>query len=83
MKNNPPQQTQEQKRRKAYLSQYLKQIVVVSVLGKEVELEVKGIADGCVGISLWFDTLEHAIKWGGDASNILVGEYEALKREEE
>ncbi len=63
-------------KKKAYLSGYLKQTLTVGVLGKEVDLDVKGVADGCVGISLWFDTLEHAIEWGGENSNIQVGEYE-------
>ena len=60
----------------AWLVGSLKQTVYVSVLGREVPLEVKDLADGCVGVSLWFDTLEHATEYAGDKDEILKGQYE-------
>lgn len=60
----------------AYLVSLLKTKLSISVLGKEIPLEVKDIADGCVGVSLWFDTFEHAIKWGGEDCAIKKGMFE-------
>ena len=50
--------TNEQLRKKIekiYLAPKLKQNIAVSVMGREVELPCKDLADGCVGVSLWFE----------------------------
>lgn len=46
--------------------QLMKPTITVSTFGINKELPCSDIADGCVGISLWFESEESAKKWGGE-----------------
>lgn len=61
---------------KAYMVNSLKTDITVSVMGKEVDLPVKDIADGCVGVSLWFDSIDSAKDWGQDGDVISAATYQ-------
>ncbi len=50
--------------------QLMKPTITVSSFGMEKPLECSDIADGCVGISLWFDSEENAKKWGGEDADL-------------
>lgn len=50
----------------------VKSSLTVDVVGKEVELSVCDIADGCVGIVLVFDTPENAFKYNEKAQIVSV-----------
>lgn len=60
---------------KAYMVNSIKQDVTISVVGKEVNLPLCDLADGCIGVSLWFDTKEHALEWGQDGDVISEATY--------
>lgn len=47
----------------------------ISVLGREVKLPFKDIADGCVGCLLAFDTKKAAAEYAGDTGAIVQIEY--------
>ena len=60
---------------KAHMVNSIKQTVSVTVLGKEVELSLSDLADGCIGVSLWFDTEENAIAWADNEDTITEATY--------
>ena len=55
-----------------FLSMGVKSSLTVGVIGKEVELSVCDIADGCVGVALLFDTKENAFKHNEKAQIVSV-----------
>ena len=55
-----------------FLSMAVKSSLTVGVVGKEVELYVCDIADGCVGVALLFDTPENAFKHDEKAQIVSV-----------
>ncbi len=63
-----------------YLVNSMKQTLTVVAMGIERDLPLKGVAEGCIGVSLWFDTLEHAKAWGGDDAEITVGKYKKKEK---
>jgi len=66
----------EVKKKEAYMVSTITQTLTVSIMGKEVELPLKDLADGCIGVSLWFDTLEDAVEYAGDGDEIKKAIYE-------
>lgn len=60
----------------AYMVNTIKQDVTVMVMGQEKQLPLKDLADGCIGVSLWFDTQEHAIAWAEDGDFISKGNFQ-------
>lgn len=58
---------------KVYMVNSIKKELTVSVLGTDRDLPLKDLADGCIGVSLWFDNIEHAKKWAEDENTISVG----------
>lgn len=60
---------------KAYMVNSIKQEVTVQVMGGQIDLPLKDLADGCIGVSLWFDTIEHAKEWGADGDIISSATY--------
>ncbi len=65
------------KAKEAHMVSTITQTLTVSAMGKEVELPLKDLADGCIGVSLWFDTLENAVAYAGDGDEIKKATYEA------
>src|SRR5216684_3777914 len=61
----------------AYMASYIKRSIFVDVMGREIEMPLSGMAEGCVGVSLWFDSVEHAQEWAGDDSEIKMATYVA------
>ncbi len=61
---------------KAYMVNLITQKVTVSVMGKELDLPLKDLADGCIGVSLWFDSLDNAKAWATDGDFISEANYE-------
>jgi hypothetical protein len=61
-----------------WLAMSLKKKAEVSVLGRKVELAVSGMADGCVGCLLVFDTREAAAEYAGEGGQIV--QIEVTKR---
>ena len=57
---------------KIYLVDSLKTTISINVMGKEKQLSCNGLADGCVGISLWFDSEKSAKKYGGKKAYLLT-----------
>lgn len=57
----------------AFMVNTIKPQLQVSVLGSITDLSLKDAGDGCIGVSLWFDTLEHALKYA-DYDTSLVSE---------
>ena len=62
--------------KEAYMVSTIIRTLTVSVMGKDVELPLKDSADGCIGVSLWFDTLENAVAYAGDGDEIKKATYE-------
>jgi len=58
-----------------WLALYLAKEAEISVIGREVKLPFKDMADGCVGCLLAFDTKEAAAKYAGDNGAIVQIEY--------
>lgn len=57
----------------------IKQDVTIIAMGKEVDLPLKDLADGCIGVSLWFDTRKHALEWAEVGDVISEATYEKRK----
>lgn len=53
--------------KKLYMVSAIKETAVVSAMGIKKELSFSSLADGCVGVSLWFDTEENAKKYAPGA----------------
>ncbi len=63
----------------AYLVSTLATDAQISVFGIKNSVGLSGLAEGCVGVSLWFDTRKHAEEYlgeEGDKEIILSGTYE-------
>lgn len=60
----------------AYMVDSIKVNATVNVMGKEIQLPLSDLADGCIGVSLWFDTIEHATEWADDNDKISTATYE-------
>jgi hypothetical protein len=58
-----------------WLALCLKKEAEISVLGREVKLPFKDMADGCVGCLLAFDTKEAAAEYAGENVAIVQIEY--------
>lgn len=43
--------------------------ITVSIMGQNKTLPCSDLADGCIGVSLWFDTMENAVAYGENDSN--------------
>lgn len=54
-----------------WLALGLKKNASVRVLGKEVEVPFKDMADGCCGVLLAFGTKEAAVEYIGDGGHII------------
>lgn len=63
----------------AYMVHAIKQELYVQVMGQRVPLTVAGLADGCIGVSLWFDTLAHAAEYGGPEAKLSQAKVTDLK----
>ncbi len=66
----------EEPKKVAYFTPYIKQTLTIMVMDVERELPLSDFADGCMGVSLWFDTLEHAQEWAGKEAEIKMATYE-------
>lgn len=75
-----PLKTVEEKT--AHMVNSIKQDITVSVMGKHIDLPCSDLADGCIGVSLWFDTLENAVAYGEDGDHISHATYEPRKLSE-
>ena len=62
---------------KAYMVNSIKQDVTINAMGKEVNLPLSDLADGCIGVSLWFDTKKHALEWAQDGDVISEATYKS------
>ena len=63
--------------KEAHMVATIRQTLTVSVMGKSLELPLSDLADGCIGVSLWFDTLENAVEYAEDGDEIKKATYEA------
>ena len=54
-----------------YMVKTIKQELTASVYGREVPLSLKDAADGCIGVSLWFDTIEHALDYADNDPGLI------------
>lgn len=54
-----------------WLALSLKKEAEISLLGKTVKLPISGMADGCAGCLLAFETREAAAKYAGIGGNII------------
>lgn len=72
--------TSNKESKEAHMVGTITRTITVSVMGKEVELPLKDLADGCIGVSLWFDTLENAVAYAGDGDEIKKATYEPKVR---
>jgi len=61
--------------KEAHMVATIRQTLTVSVMGKSLELPLSDLADGCIGVSLWFDTMENAVAYGEDGDVITQGTY--------
>jgi hypothetical protein len=75
-----PKEKKAKKYKRAFMVSSIKQTATVDVWNQKVELPFSGLADGCVGVSLWFDTLENALAYtDNDGTEIQAGQYEELQ----
>lgn len=65
----------ENREQTAHMVNSIKPDITVSVMGQEKTLPCSDLADGCIGVSLWFDTLENAVAYGEDGDVITHGTY--------
>ena len=56
--------------RKGYMAHTVKETLAVEIMGKTKQLPLSDVADGCIGVSLWFDTYDNAAKWAGKSTKI-------------
>jgi len=50
----------------------------ISLLGNKVEIPVSGMAEGCVGCLLVFESSEQAAGYVGDGGNVVEIDFKAL-----
>ncbi len=58
-----------------YLAMSLKQHAEVSVFGNTVALPITGMADGCVGCLLVFESREAAAEYAGEGGSIVAVDF--------
>jgi hypothetical protein len=76
MMTNNQSNEPENREQIAYMVNSIKSDITVSVMGQNKTLPCSDLADGCIGVSLWFDTMENASAYGEDGDYISPGTYE-------
>lgn len=65
----------ENREQTAHMVNSIKPDITVSIMGQNKTLPCSDLADGCIGVSLWFDTMENAVAYGEDGDVITQGTY--------
>jgi deoxyhypusine synthase len=74
------QSNNQSKSKPCYMVGSMREDITVSAMGREMPLSISGLADGCIGVSLWFDTYKNAEAYRSGEEEIIPGTYKPKEK---